>query len=222
MSVEMRFTKWGGKRHWHYPLEPLGSDEHGWWLGGRAGSVLRRGFEPPVLQPDDYVLLVPDEGDWIGTWSSTGRSEIYVDVTTRPVRRENVIEAVDLDLDVVRRRKDGRVVVLDEDEFEEHQVLLGYPPEVIAKALATTEELVALVTARTEPFGEIGAAWLSEFANTASAAKPSAPRASTAQATAARATAPKASAARASAARASAARATAPKEGGALEESAAD
>jgi hypothetical protein len=48
MGVEMRFTKWGGKRHWRYPLEPLGTDRYGWWLGGAAGTLLRRGFEEPI------------------------------------------------------------------------------------------------------------------------------------------------------------------------------
>lgn len=35
---------------------------------------------------------------------------------------------VDLDLDVVRRF-DGSAEILDEDEFAEHQVRYGYPPE---------------------------------------------------------------------------------------------
>jgi hypothetical protein len=162
MDIEMRFTKWGGKRHWRYPLEALGTDRHGWWLGGPAGSLVRRGFEEPIRQPHDYVLLVPDEGEWIATWNAAGRTELYVDVTTRPVRGDGIVEAVDLDLDVIRRR-DGRVMVLDEDEFADHQVLLGYPPEVIAQAQATTDDLVARITAAVEPFGRVGTDWLAGF-----------------------------------------------------------
>jgi hypothetical protein len=162
MGVEMRFTKWGGKRHWRYPLEPLGIDQYGWWLGGAAGTLQRRGFEEPVRGRHDYVTLVPSDGDWIATWNAAGDVEIYVDVTNRPMCSDGVVEAIDLDLDVIRRR-DGRVEVLDEDEFAEHQVLFGYPPDVIAQARATTDNLVAQISAAEEPFGRIGLNWLAAF-----------------------------------------------------------
>ena len=164
MGTEIRFTKWGGHRHWCYPMESLGSDRHGRWFGARAGTSLRRGLEDPIVQSHDFVLLVPAEGCWIASWNvpgSTG-SAIYVDVTTRPVIQENAVTAVDLDLDVVRRH-DGTVEILDEDEFAEHQLRYGYPAEVIAQARATTDDLVARITARTEPFAEVGAAWLARF-----------------------------------------------------------
>jgi hypothetical protein len=162
MGVEMRFTKWGGKRHWHYLLDPLGNDRHGWWLGGRAGIAMRRGFEEPVRQPHDFVVLVPDEGDWIANWNASGDTAIYVDVTTRPVRGSETIEAVDLDLDVIRLR-DGRVHILDEDEFAEHQLRYAYPSDVITQARATTDDLVARLAATTEPFGLTGETWLADF-----------------------------------------------------------
>ena len=158
----MRFTKWGGDLHWHFLLEPLGTDRHGWWLGGRTGIPMRRGLEEPIFLPHDFVVLVPDEGDWIATWNASGETAIYVDVTTRPVRASETIEAVDLDLDVIRSR-DGRVHILDEDEFAEHQVRYGYPPEVITQARATTDALAALLAARAEPFGQTGETWLAEF-----------------------------------------------------------
>ena len=43
------------------------------------------------------------------------------------------VEMVDLDLDVVRGF-DGSAQILDEDEFAEHQVRYGYPPEVTGHA----------------------------------------------------------------------------------------
>jgi uncharacterized protein len=162
MGVEMRFTKWGGKRHWHFVLEPLGTDRHGWWLCGRTGIQLRRGYEEPVLQPHDFVVLVPAEGDWIASFNAAADPLIYVDVTSRPVCRPDAIEAVDLDLDVIRRR-DGAVQVLDEDEFAEHQVKYGYPAELIARARATTDDLVARITAGDEPFGRAADTWLAKL-----------------------------------------------------------
>ena len=162
MGVEIRFTKWGGKRHWEFSLEPLGSDEHGWWLGGRTGMTLRRGLEAPIVQAHDFVTLIPDGQWWAASFNGAGTTsvEVYVDVTTVPVRRGSVVEMVDLDLDVVRLR-DGTVEVLDEDEFAEHQVLYGYPPEVIAQAQASCDDLVTRI--KQEPFTGTAAAWLSAF-----------------------------------------------------------
>ncbi len=81
--VAMRYTKWGGIDHWHFELEPLGQDEFGWWLFGRKGLYQQRGDEPPVLQPRDFVLLVPAEGCWTAYFNAEHDMEIYVDVTTR-------------------------------------------------------------------------------------------------------------------------------------------
>jgi uncharacterized protein len=59
---------------------------------------------------------------------------------------------------------EGReITVLDEDEFAEHQVRYGYPVEVVEQAQATTDDLVARLTARTEPFAAVGTAWLERF-----------------------------------------------------------
>jgi len=162
--VEIRFTKWGGARHWRYPLEPLGTDRYGWWLGGRAGILLQRGVEDPIAQPHDFVALVPAEGCWIASFNDPDKTNVsvYVDVTTRPVRETHTVHAVDLDLDVIRLR-DGTVEVLDEDEFAEHQVRYGYPADVVALARDTTDDLVARIMANAEPFGAVSASWLARF-----------------------------------------------------------
>jgi hypothetical protein len=164
VRAEIRFTKWGGKRHWEFELEPLGDDEHGWWLGGRTGMTLRRGLEQPVVQPHDFVTLVPHRDWWVASFNGPGEThtDVYVDVTTAPVRSAHGVEAVDLDLDVIRLR-DGTVEVWDEDEFAEHQVRYGYPAEVIERAQASCDDLVARLTAGQEPFVEVAAAWLRRF-----------------------------------------------------------
>lgn len=161
-GTEINFTKWGGKQHWRYVMEPLGEDEYGAWFGARAGIPTQRGHEPPTRAECDFVVLAPVAGHWIATWNADREPAIYVDVTTRPIRDERSVRAVDLDLDVIRRRN-GKVEVLDEDEFAEHQVLYRYPPDVVTGALRTTGELVRLITARTEPFDRVGDAWLRDF-----------------------------------------------------------
>ena len=56
----------------------------------------------------------------------------------------------DLDLDVSRTRS-GAIVLLDEDEFAEHQLRYGYPAEVIAAAERTAAWLRTALDDR-EPF----------------------------------------------------------------------
>jgi protein associated with RNAse G/E len=52
------------------------------------------------------------------------------------------------------------VAVLDEDEFAEHQIELGYPAELIAGARTSCDWLVGAVSARAEPFGQASGPWL--------------------------------------------------------------
>jgi len=158
-QIEVRYTKWGGIDHYHFTMDLLGQDEHGWWLFGRTGMAVQRGSEPPVRQPRDFALLVPAEGNWTACFNVEGDLDIYADVTTRPVLADGLVTAVDLDLDVVRFW-DGRVAVLDEDEFAEHQAELGYPAELVAGARATCDWLVGAVSARAEPFGQASTPWL--------------------------------------------------------------
>ncbi len=163
--VAVRYSKWGGIDHWHFELEPLGQDRFGWWFFGRKGLPLQRGDEPPVLQRRDFVLLVPVQGCWTACFNAEDELEIYVDVTTRPVLGAGTVTAVDLDLDVVRYL-DGRVEVLDEDEFAEHQVQLAYPAELIRQARQTCDWLVGAVSSRAEPFGQAGTGWLARARRT--------------------------------------------------------
>jgi len=44
-----------------------------------------------------------------------------------------VVTSVDLDLDVIRTFS-GETKLLDEDEFEEHQIELGYPEVLVVQA----------------------------------------------------------------------------------------
>jgi hypothetical protein len=170
--VAVRYSKWGGIDHWHFDLEPLGQDRFGWWFFGRKGLTLQRGAEPPVPQRRDFVLLVPVQGCWTACFNAEDELEIYVDVTTRPVLGAGTVTAVDLDLDVVRYL-DGRVEVLDEDEFAEHQVQLAYPAELISQARQTCDWLVEAVSSRAEPFGKAGTGWLARARGAARGGAPS-------------------------------------------------
>jgi protein associated with RNAse G/E len=76
-----------------------------------------------------------------------------------PGEPEWEVTMVDLDLDVVLTR-DGHLFVDDEDEFAEHQVALGYPPEIVTLAELWRDRVLAAVAAGDEPFGSVGHDWL--------------------------------------------------------------
>lgn len=156
--IRVELTKWGDRPHWEFDGVHLGTDEHGDWIGFPAGTLMSRpGME--VRPPNHQVGVVPD-GAWLGTFHSPGGSvRTYVDMTTVPRWDGHVVRAVDLDLDVIETLE-GEVVVDDEDEFAEHQVLFGYPDDVIALAEATRDEVLAAVRAGLPPFDGSAQRWL--------------------------------------------------------------
>jgi uncharacterized protein len=167
-SIAVEYTKWGGARHKHFAVDELGVDEHGTWFSGRPGILSQRGDEPPVVEVDGFVMLVPDgasvaTNDWVAFWNLRGGVAIYVDVTDTPRYDGRVVSATDLDLDVVAWR-DGAVEIIDVDEFDEHRLALGYPPEVVDKALSTADWLLDTIRAEAPPFDANGTTWLQRAA----------------------------------------------------------
>ena len=68
--------------------------------------------------------------------------DTYVDIATPAVwHGEDLVRAVDLDLDVIQGTT-GRIWVDDEDEFAAHRVALGYPDEVTEQAVTSCQEVL--------------------------------------------------------------------------------
>lgn len=159
--IEQRYRKYNGAPHWRFDSAFLGTDEHGTWVGGAPGDV----FERPgrrFLADAHYVTLIPD-GPFVATFNADSRavrSRIYVDVMSMPQWQGAQVQAMDLDLDVIQRYN-GEVLIDDEDEFAEHQLVYGYPPELIDSVRRTADALLEAVRDEKEPFGRTGWDWLS-------------------------------------------------------------
>ncbi len=174
--IRVEMTKWGDRPHWQFPGTYLGSDEHGEWLGFRAGTHQSRpgyAFDSEV----DSVTLVPYDDWYAATFHSPGIwCDLYVDIATPGEWDGTVLRAVDLDLDVIRMsdpipasvfaeaektgRVAGEVFVDDEDEFAEHQVAYGYPAEVVERAQASCDAVLADVRAGRAPYDGTAGRWL--------------------------------------------------------------
>jgi len=163
-DVRVVYTKYDGSLHWHQTTRYLGEDEHGIWVGARAGSTTQRGSEPPIVLDQPFVELIPNGQWWTAVFNGAPAStEVYCDIATPAQWRDDgEVTMVDLDLDVVRMRADQRVLLLDEDEFAEHQVRYGYPREVIRQAERAAAWLQAAIRAHEEPFGRTYRYWLAQ------------------------------------------------------------
>jgi hypothetical protein len=160
-ELRVTYRKYDGSLHWNHGAVRLGEDEHGVWVGiGPAVPVFRgeEAFGPPEAP---FVVLLPRAQWWTATFNAEPhRTEIYCDITTVPRWATGTeVTMIDLDLDV-RRRRGGAVDLLDEDEFAEHRVRFGYPPEVATAAEAAAGWLLTAVHDRVEPFGVASHGWL--------------------------------------------------------------
>ena len=163
-DVRVVFTKFDGSLHWHQTMQYLGEDEHGTWLGEPAGSSAQRGNEPPVVFAEPFVQLVPRGQWWTAVFNGApAKTEIYCDIASPPEWKHPAeVTMIDLDLDVVRLRADQRVLIVDEDEFAEHQVRYSYPAEVITAAERAAAWLREVISANAEPFGSTYLGWLAK------------------------------------------------------------
>ncbi|HEY3867398.1 MAG TPA: DUF402 domain-containing protein [Actinocrinis sp.] len=161
-EVQVNFRKYDGSLHWHSRVPRLGADKYGTWLGGPSGCVWQRGLGgPTVTYAHAFVLLIPKDTWWAASFNGEPQdTEIYCDITSVPQwPSPDVVTMIDLDLDVLRMR-DGATILVDEDEFAEHQLKYGYPPEVITRAEESARWLMAAVTGRAGPFGGAHEKWL--------------------------------------------------------------
>ncbi len=158
--VHIDERKWPERLHWQFDVSRLGEDQHGVWLHAPADTIAQRGHEPPRRIGAGFVILVPEDEWWIVEfyWDHPCH-EVYVNIGTPPAWDGARVTQVDLDFDVARKL-DGSVVVLDEDEFLDHQARYGYPPDLVAAARDATAHAVELVTAGREPFGGAATPWL--------------------------------------------------------------
>lgn len=158
--VHVDFRKWRDRIHWQFTMRRLGEDEHGLWLWAPPGTPAQRGSDPPTAFTSTAVKLITPTSWWTAIWNEAGTHELYVDICT-PARWEgDRVVLIDLDLDVTRYRDTGEVVVLDEDEFLDHQQRYEYPPQIIDGARAATARIAVALDRSDEPFDTVAKQWL--------------------------------------------------------------
>ncbi|HTH50607.1 MAG TPA: DUF402 domain-containing protein [Pyrinomonadaceae bacterium] len=152
--VTVRAHKYDGnvRRHWTGALASV---------SGSLITVLATFSE--TVEHDDLGTIpagtVSFEHFWTDRWynvfqfrdpDGTERA-IYANIAMPAMLSGDTIDYVDLDIDVIRW-PDGRVVVLDRDDFEKNSVKYGYPDEVKGAVEVALVELLGLIEKREFPF----------------------------------------------------------------------
>jgi predicted RNA-binding protein associated with RNAse of E/G family len=160
-SIRIQTLKWPDREHWSFEVRRLGEDEFGTWVHAPSSTEVRRGSEEPFALGAGFVGLIPMDEWWIVEfYPDHPEITVYVNIGTPPEWDGSRLTQVDLDLDVVRRL-DGTVEIIDEDEFEEHRITLGYPDELIVRAREAADKVERLMKDGVEPFGRAAEEWLS-------------------------------------------------------------
>lgn len=162
--VHVAFTKFGGAPHWEFDAVRLGADSYGVWVLLPQGTpVSRPGYS--INNPVDAVTVFAPVTPAVPIFYRTRGAppevqlSIYVDITTPPIWDGDTVTMVDLDLDVAQHI-DGRILVLDEDEFAENQLSYGYPEELISLARSSCAGVLQDMRAGAEPYQSLGWHWL--------------------------------------------------------------
>ena len=163
--VTVQYLKYPDTIHWRHEMIRLGTDEHGTWLGGPAGTIVQRGLEPAQAWPDPFVQLIPSRASWSLIYNGdAARDRVYVDITSPACwMGEHRVEMLDLDLDVVLTQ-DGVVEVRDREEFELHIKELRYPSQLVARARSTVDEVKEALASGREPFAAAPRPWFQQVA----------------------------------------------------------
>lgn len=151
----LRATKYDGTAHWIQPFHVVSDDGNLLITSYRARTPIytsRGEFRSPY---DSLVYF------WRDRWYNVFRLSRpgcplalwYCNVTTPPTYDGQQIGYIDLDLDVTVR-PNGCIELLDDDEFQEHQKLYGYPESVIERAEAAAREVACLARSGAFPFNE--------------------------------------------------------------------
>ncbi|MFG6490982.1 DUF402 domain-containing protein [Microbacterium sp. P03] len=151
--LNFRWRKWNGGPHWEHECIYLGSDRWGDWFGQQPGwRSARPGRDVAVQHPN--ITLLPPSGEFVYTRNAApSRTVIYIDIAWDARWQDGVPTGIDMDLDVVDRVERG-IYIDDRDEWEEHRVAYGYPPEIVARLEQVAIDLEEQVTRRVPPFDD--------------------------------------------------------------------
>jgi protein associated with RNAse G/E len=125
-------------------------------------------------EASDGLLELYFKKRWYSVWhiceQASNINQMYIHLSMPATVTARGIAWVDLDLDY-RVHLDGRLERLDEDEYREHMISMGYPANVQAQVQAACVEIEATYHAQAGPFNHAAQVDLYQQINAAEAAR---------------------------------------------------
>src|SRR5450432_477775 len=160
-EILMHSTKYDGSLHYRYRVQTIDRtdarlitfSEPGIPIESYRGSWARKHYLLSIFWIDrPYVLHV----QWHKTWEPIS---LYTDIATGTNWRDGSVGYVDMDLDVILPHDSPKIILDDEDEFEEHRLLWKYPDDLVNRCRDAADEVRRLLEARQPPFTPAIFAW---------------------------------------------------------------
>ncbi|MFO7611219.1 MAG: DUF402 domain-containing protein [Clostridia bacterium] len=153
----MKAYKYDGRLHYEQPLQLEGRFHDHLVLKGAGGRKLTHYTRDAVYtfheESKEFFFLKR----WYTAaliYGDGGAVEyVYCNIAVPCRITDETVEFIDLDVDVVV--KNGRIEVLDMDEFEEHKSKYGYKENLVAKVMQTVDELKKHISDGDYPFEEV-------------------------------------------------------------------
>ncbi len=152
--MRVRSSKYDGSPHWEFDT---------WHVRDEGTLLVTEDYAGLTLQSPKGPWVNPRDTTnyfWSDRWYNVMRREVpdggglygwYCNITTPAEVNGDLVTYADLDLDVIVE-PDLTASVVDEDEFAENSEMMAYPADVVERARAAVDELLALVRGGRPPF----------------------------------------------------------------------
>jgi uncharacterized protein len=158
--VPVASTKYDGSMHYRYTCTVV-ADEGDRLLAFAAAGTPMRSYRGARRTARHFLRIHDTEHFWNleVMWDADWRpSKHYVNIAMPSTWADGALRFVDLDLDI-SWWADGRVLLLDRDEFAEHRARFGYPAWLVERAWEAVDQVRGLISMRTAPFDGALYAW---------------------------------------------------------------
>lgn len=155
MQTVVRSLKYDRRPHIEWPAEILVQNDEMIMCLARPGTVCvhhSRGTHIPFERTLLGLFVKEALFNTLITFNSEGRLvRTYCNIALPPEFGDGALEWVDLDLDVILHPGSDPLLE-DEDEFAEHQIRYGYPPDLVQRVESTARDLLARAHRGDPPF----------------------------------------------------------------------
>lgn len=152
-QITIQAMKYGNRQHYKWNTQLLEKTSTYMVVLGEQGRQLHHFTKQKIFTMENWTIEFFSSELWFTVSADVVDGEInqyYCNINQPAQLNGNVVSFVDLDLDLIRRNGEWKVV--DEDEFESNAVKFSYPDELIQRARQELANLKERIKNRDFPF----------------------------------------------------------------------